>query len=103
MGTQNYPSGSERLKPGKEVYSEAGRLLGRVSGIGDGTFEVEKAGGDEPVGASGEEFSGPEFGEGYIMWRCEDCGEMGELEDGFPESCPDCSAPKEVISATLED
>ena len=39
---------------------------------------------------------GQEFGEGYIMWRCENCGEMGELDDGLPEECPNCGSD-EVI------
>ncbi|AUV81197.1 hypothetical protein C2R22_05600 [Salinigranum rubrum] len=35
---------------------------------------------------------GHEFGEGYLMWRCEECGEMGELDDGLPTECPDCGS-----------
>lgn len=37
------------------------------------------------------------------MWRCEDCGAMGDLEDGIPESCPDCDAPKEHTHNSQED
>lgn len=103
MGAQNHSSDDLRVKPGEQVYSQNGRLLGRVSGIDDDTFEVEKVGENDSAGASEEELPGPDFGEGYIMWRCGDCGEMGELDDGFPESCPSCGAPEEAISATLED
>lgn len=35
---------------------------------------------------------GQEFGEGYLMWRCDNCGEMGTLEDGLPSECPDCGS-----------
>jgi rubrerythrin len=35
---------------------------------------------------------GHEFGEGYLMWRCDDCGEMGELDAGLPETCPACGS-----------
>jgi rubrerythrin len=37
------------------------------------------------------------------MWRCEDCGEMGDLDDGIPEECPNCGAPKEHIHMAQED
>lgn len=35
---------------------------------------------------------GQEFGEGYLMWRCDNCGEMGDLDDGLPNECPHCGA-----------
>ena len=34
------------------------------------------------------------LGEADLMWRCSDCGEMGELDD-IPDACPNCDAPKE--------
>jgi rubrerythrin len=49
------------------------------------------------------EAPGQEFGEGYIRWRCTDCGEMGELDDGLPEACPNCGAPKEALAKQRED
>jgi len=52
---------------------------------------------------SNEETPGQEFGEGYIMWRCTDCGEMGELDDGLPAECPNCGAPKEALAKQRED
>lgn len=39
----------------------------------------------------------------YIMWRCQDCGEMGELEEDLPDECPNCSAPKEDLYYWEED
>ncbi|MFW5919329.1 MAG: DUF7130 family rubredoxin-like protein, partial [Halanaeroarchaeum sp.] len=50
-----------------------------------------------------EEIPGQEFGEGYLMWRCDECGEMDDLEDGMPETCPACGAPREAIEKVLED
>ncbi|WP_255196171.1 DUF7130 family rubredoxin-like protein [Halorarius litoreus] len=56
-----------------------------------------------PHAPSGEEVPGQSFGEGYLMWRCGECGEMGDLEDGFPETCPNCDAPKEELLYWIED
>ncbi len=89
----------ERIEPGKRVYDSNGRLLGYISGLTEEGFEAEAVGTEEDT----EEIPGQEFGEGYLMWRCEECGEMGELEDGMPESCPACGAQEEAITATRED
>lgn len=97
----NDPKEVERssITPGDEVYDESGRLLGRVSALTDDGFETELV---EP-GEAEEEIPGQEFGEGYLMWRCTECGEMGDLADGMPESCPDCDAPREAITQMVED
>jgi rubrerythrin len=31
------------------------------------------------------------------------CGEMGEIDEGIPETCPGCDAPKEDLMYWLED
>jgi len=88
------------IEPGEEVYDESGRLLGFVSGFTEGGFETET------IGAAtdhGEERPGQEFGEGYLMWRCIECGEMDQIEDGLPESCPNCGAEREAITEVVED
>jgi len=89
------------IEPGESVYDDSGSLLGRVSAITDEGFEVEPA--DRNEGEEEEEIPGKEFGEGYLMWRCTECGEMGELEDGMPDSCPNCGAPEEALTAARED
>lgn len=33
----------------------------------------------------------------HAMWRCGDCGEMGELRDALPDGCPTCAAPRELL------
>jgi rubrerythrin len=37
------------------------------------------------------------------MWRCSVCGEMGDLEGGDPETCPNCGTGAEDLYAWLED
>lgn len=91
---------SVSVEPGELVYDGDGRLVGRVSGLTDDGFEVAEL---DLRGSEMEALPGQEFGEGYLMWRCDDCGEMDELDEGLPESCPNCGAPGEVISAVLED
>lgn len=91
---------SVSIEPGELVYDNNSELVGRVSGLTDTGFEVETMASDE---SEVEEVPGQEFGEGYLMWRCAECGEMEELEDGLPEACPNCGAPREAISAVEED
>ncbi|WP_083862078.1 DUF7130 family rubredoxin-like protein [Halogeometricum pallidum] len=107
------------INPGKVVYDHEGNELGVVSDMTSEGFEVSiiddiesvdedgYADIDHPAvegeqsaktneadihGSEQEENPGQEFGEGYIMWRCNDCGEMGQLEDGLPTECPDCGS-----------
>ncbi|GAB7011679.1 DUF7130 family rubredoxin-like protein [Halorubrum trueperi] len=91
---------SVSVEPGELVYDSDRQVVGRVSGVTDTGFEAEAIPPDE---SEVEEVPGQEFGEGYLMWRCAECGEMGELEEGLPESCPNCTAPREAISAVEED
>jgi rubrerythrin len=90
----------ESIEPGALVYDSNRRPVGRVSGLTEEGFEAETV---ELDGSEVEELPGQEFGEGYLMWRCTECGEMDELEDGMPESCPNCGAPREALSAIEED
>ncbi|MFD1600821.1 DUF7130 family rubredoxin-like protein [Halobellus rarus] len=91
---------SVSIEPGELVYDGNRRLVGRVSGLTDDGFEAEVI---DPDGSEVEELPGQEFGEGYLMWRCSECGEMDELDEGLPESCPSCGAPREAISVVEED
>ena len=88
------------IELGEIVYDSNLRAVGRVSGITDEGFEAETIDRDE---SELKERPGQEFGEGYLMWKCIECGEMDELEDGMPESCPSCGAPREAIFAIEED
>lgn len=106
------------IESGDTVYDDDGRVLGIVTDFTDEGFAVEviEAGpnvtgtdsdaesSDASEGDDTEDIPGKDFGEGYLMWRCEDCGEMGELDDdGIPEECPNCGAPKEHIHMAQED
>jgi hypothetical protein len=96
-------TGDEPLEPGEYVYTKAGQLAGRVSGVTADGFEIETIETDARDGVDQEEIPGKEFGEGYLMWQCEECGEMGELDDGIPAACPSCDAPREALSEVRED
>ena len=115
-GSGGDSSETVRIAEGDTVYDDEGHVVGIVSeftdeGFGVETIDagptVEKSGGtantDGQEGEEEEDIPGKEYGEGYLMWRCEDCGEMGELDDGFPEECPNCGAPKEHIHNAQED
>jgi rubrerythrin len=99
MGTKDRAE-SVSIEPGELLYDGDNELVGRVSGVTDEGFEAEAV---TPEESEVEEMPGKEFGEGYLMWRCEECGEMDELDDGLPDSCPNCDAPKEALSAVTED
>jgi rubrerythrin len=101
------------IDSGETVYDENGEALGTVTGATTDGFtvsvkedvEYHSVEVESTTGTSGstadeesEEIDAEEhdpghgFGEGYIMWRCEECGEMGELDDGLPEECPSCGS-----------
>lgn len=96
-------SDTSRIEPGETVFDEDGEPLGMVTGSTEDGFEVETGGSADPQTGDQEELPGQGVGEGYIMWRCSECGEMGELEDGFPSECPNCGASEELISEAVED
>ncbi|WP_232701895.1 DUF7130 family rubredoxin-like protein [Halobacterium wangiae] len=110
------PPETVSIESGDTVYDDDGHVLGIVDEFTDEGFGVEviEAGPDVEMAEAHaektdhgdedeEDIPGKEFGEGYLMWRCEDCGEMGDLDDGIPEECPNCGAPKEHIHMAQED
>lgn len=92
-------SDSGTMEPGETVYNRRGRPVGRITSVTETGYEMETI----EEGEDGEEIPGKEFGEGYIMWRCTECGEMGELDDGLPSTCPNCGAEKELLTSVVED
>lgn len=90
----------EAVEPGGRVYDGDGRLLGHVSTLTEDGFEIEAIDGGD---TDREELPGQEFGEGYLMWRCAECGDMGDIDDGMPEQCPACNAPREAMVKVRED
>lgn len=91
----------------EEIYNDDGALVGIVADATDEGFVVDTVAGATvehgDAATSDEETPGQAFGEGYIMWRCTECGEMGELDDGLPEECPNCGEPKEALARQRED
>lgn len=92
-----------RIETGQMVFNEDGELLGVVTGMTEVGFEVKRRERSDSQGSDQEELPGQEFGEGYLMWRCGECGEMGKLEEGMPPICPNCGAPEEKLTAVEED
>ncbi|WP_435063447.1 DUF7130 family rubredoxin-like protein [Halobaculum sp. EA56] len=87
---------------GQRLFTEDGREVGTVRGFDEhGVYVTTREG---IVSLSVEhERAGHEFGEGELMWRCSDCGEMGDLGEGMPEACPNCEAPREHVYYWIED
>jgi len=94
--------GDTQLTFGQTVYDEDGNELGRVRGFDQHGFYVTL---EEGIEALSEEHvvSGHEFGEAELMWRCWECGEMGQLEEELPAACPSCGAPREDLYYWTED
>jgi rubrerythrin len=99
------PAGSPTVEAGETVYNEAGAVVGIVREVDDGEFTTRILDETETAESydSSEDIPGRGFGEGYLMWRCGECGEMDELDDGLPEQCPGCGAPREAIGRARED
>ncbi|MDS0259860.1 hypothetical protein NDI56_10695 [Haloarcula sp. S1CR25-12] len=105
--TNSTSSEDVSVQRNEEIYNDDGVLVGIVGDATEEGFRVETVA-DATVehgdaATTDEETPGQEFGEGYIMWRCTECGEMGELDDGLPAECPNCGAPKEALATQRED
>ena len=87
---------------GAPVFNAAGELLGRARGISEDGFFVSRRSGLADLSVEHVR-SGHEFGEAELMWRCLDCGEMGELDEGLPDECPNCGAEREALMYWTED
>lgn len=88
------------IEAGQTVYDEDGNELGTVRGLDDVGFYVRVTEGEDTFTV---EQARDVFGKAYVMWRCWDCGAMGQLADDLPERCPDCDAPKEELYYWAED
>lgn len=91
------------LEFGQTLYTEDGRPVGLVQGIDESRVVLSI---DEDVDVTDLERhhrSGQSFGEAELMWRCTNCGEMGEIEEGLPDTCPTCGTEKEDLMYWTED
>lgn len=87
---------------GQVVYDEEGTKLGTIRGVDHGGFFVTTREGVEALSVEHAR-SGHEFGEAELMWRCTECGEMGAINDGLPDTCPGCGTEKENLMYWTED
>ncbi|MBV0903524.1 DUF7130 family rubredoxin-like protein [Haloarcula salina] len=95
----------QTVEVGETVHDEEGTVVGVVQSVSSGTFTVDTVDEATVDGSfdSDENVPGDEFGEGYLMWRCTECGEMGDLDGGRPDNCPNCGAPRDAIAKARED
>ena len=73
------------------VYNDNddGELVGRARDPSEDGFSVSRRTGLADLSVEHVR-SGHEFGEAELVWRCLECGEMGELDEGLPdEGLPD--------------
>ena len=87
---------------GQTVYNDEGEPVGTVRGMEEGGVYVSTREGLEGLSIEHSR-SGHSWGEAELMWRCLNCGEMGELEDELPETCPNCGTEKENLMYWTED
>ena len=92
----------ERLDMGGPVFDEDGNRLGKIRGFDNAGFYVTMREGYEAMSVEHAR-SGAEFGEANLMWRCMECGEMGRIDEGLPEECPNCGESKEALMYWTED
>jgi len=91
-----------QLDLGQVVYDEDGQALGEIRGFEKGGFFVTTREGVESLSVEHAR-AGHDFGEAELMWRCTECGEMGDIDEGLPDECPGCGEPKEALMYWTED
>ncbi|MFC7135909.1 DUF7130 family rubredoxin-like protein [Halobaculum litoreum] len=84
------------------MFTESGRAIGTVRGVDEHGVNVTTLEGIRSLSIEHER-AGHEFGEGELVWRCSDCGEVGDLDGGLPDACPNCDAPREHRYYRTED
>lgn len=86
---------------GQPVFDKHGNEVGHVRGFtDDGVVVTNRTG---MAGLSIEhEHSPHEIGEAELLWRCSQCGELGDIEE-MPDECPSCGARKEDLYYWRED
>ncbi|QLG64223.1 DUF7130 family rubredoxin-like protein [Halorarum salinum] len=95
------PEGHE-LAFGQTLYTEDGEPVGTIRGIEEGGLFLSTRDGVESLSIEHAR-SGQAFGEAELMWRCMNCGEMGEIDDGLPDGCPNCGIERESLMYWTED
>lgn len=92
---------SANVTVGTTVYTEDGEELGTVRGFDEDGFFVTTREGIAALSIEHER-AGHEVGTAELVWRCGDCGEMGDIDE-LPDECPSCGAPREHLYYWTED
>jgi len=87
---------------GQTLYDDDGNPVGTVRGMEQGGVFLTTREGYEGLSVEHAR-SGHSWGEAELMWRCLNCGEMGEIDDGLPDRCPGCGAERESLMYWTED
>lgn len=90
-----------RVSPGETVFDEDGTSLGTVRGFDEDGFYVTLREGMDALSVA-HEHTVAAYGEAELLWRCSNCGEVGDVHD-VPEACPSCGAERERIYYWTED
>jgi len=90
------------LSFGQALYDADGREVGTIRGLEEGGAYLTTREGAEGLSVEHAR-SGHTFGEAELMWRCTQCGEMGEIAGDLPEQCPNCGVEKEELMYWTED
>ena len=90
------------LSFGQVLYDDAGRPVGSVRGMEAGGVFLTTREGVESFSVQHAR-SGHAFGEAELMWRCLNCGEMGDLGADIPDTCPNCGVDREELMYWTED
>ena len=94
-------SNNTQLSVGQTVYDADGTALGTVRGFDEDGFLSTTRAGIEALSIEHER-AGHAFGEAELVWRCSQCGAVGDLDE-MPDDCPDCAAPREELYYWTED
>lgn len=73
-------------------------------------FQNEAEESDDPVWIRGKDETEMPIGQPQDpeerpthVWRCADCGEIGEFEETLPRRCPSCHAGREQLAYLAQD
>lgn len=93
---------ADSVTVGETVFDESGEPLGRIRGYEAGGFFVSTRAGMEAMSIDHAR-SGHAYGEAHLVWRYRNGGEVGAIDDGMPEQCPNCGVEKERLMWWTED
>jgi len=87
---------------GETLSTAEGTAVGTVRGLQEGGVFVTIRDSVEALSVEHVR-SGQAWGMAELMWRCMECGEMGETEGNIPEGCPSRDRPRENLMYWTED